>query len=67
MKTIFFTVIVVVFIICPAAIKAQTDHRQSRGNENTGLLVRDHLLQVTDRKGTDKVQNFYEFLLPEKY
>jgi hypothetical protein len=49
MKTIFFTVIVAVFIICPATIKAQTAHRQSHGNENTGLLVRDHFLQVTDR------------------
>jgi hypothetical protein len=42
MKTIFFTVIVAVFIICPATIKAQTDHRQSRGNENTGVVVNNY-------------------------
>lgn len=39
MKTIFFTVIVAVFIICPATLKAQTDHLQSRGNENRGVVV----------------------------
>ena len=31
-----------VLLICPATIKAQTDHRQSRGNENTGVVVNNY-------------------------
>jgi hypothetical protein len=42
MKTIFFTVIVAVFIICPATLQAQTDHRQSRGNGNRGVVVNNY-------------------------